>query len=147
MINIRKATEEDVFDILVLAREFSREAPKSHKWNKDKTEQFILSSILNSVSDVLVLEEDGEVKGALVCAVHEMYMSATVLATELAWFVSKDYRGKKGSLLLLNSFEEWAKNNNADYITLCDIESIASLEKLYVRRGYKRTESTYMKEV
>ena len=76
-----------------------------------------------------------------------MYNSLTVLATELAWFVSKDYRGKKGSLLLLNSFEEWAKNNNADYITLCDIESIASLEKLYVRRGYKRTESTYMKEL
>ena len=104
MINIRKATEEDVFDILVLAREFSREAPKSHKWNKDKTEQFILSSILNSVSDVLVLEQDGEVKSALVCILYELFTSLTVLATALELFVSKDYRRKKDSLLLLNYF-------------------------------------------
>ena len=76
-----------------------------------------------------------------------MYMSQTVLATELAWFVSKDYRGKKGSILLLKSFENWAKTQGANYVVMGDIDGIASLEKLYTRMGFSKSETTYMKEV
>lgn len=146
-MSIREATKEDIFDILVLAREFSKEAPRTHKWSKEKTEMFCLAAIENSNTTLLVLEEDEEIVGAIVGLLSEMYMSQTVVATELAWFVSKDYRGKKGSILLLKKFEEWAKKNNANYVCMGDIHNITNLEKLYTRMGYSKSETAYMKEV
>ena len=144
---IREATEQDIFDILVLGREFSKESPKTHKWNKEKTEAFVINAIRNTNTTIIILEEDGEIVGFIVGLLSEMYMSYTIVATELAWFVSKDYRGKKGSILLLKKFEEWAKKNNANYVCMGDIHNITNLEKLYTRMGYSKSETAYMKEV
>lgn len=144
---IRLATEEDIFDILVLAREFSKEAPVTHKWDREKTETFIRSAIVSPASEIFVLEQDGLLVGSLVAAIHQMYMSHKTLATELAWFVSKEYRGKKGSLLLVKTFEKWAKDNGADFSVVCDISGLSELEKLYTRLDYKKSETTYMKEL
>jgi len=144
---VRKASIEDTFDILILAKEFSKEAPETHKWNKQKTENFIVSAIENTNATILVLEQDDDIVGAIVGLLNEMYMSQTLVATELAWFVSKEYRGKKGSLMLIKEFENWAKNNGANYTCMGDIEGIASLQNLYLRKGYKKCETTYMKEV
>ena len=144
---IRKATEDDVFDILILSREFSKEAPKTHKWNKEKTEQFIFSALQNTNMTIFVLDVGGEIEGLLVGLLSELYMSHTVQATELAWFVSKEYRGKSASLELIKHFEKWAKENGANQIGMGDIEGISSLEKLYNRLGYERAETVYLKEL
>ncbi len=147
MTKIREASEEDIFDILILAREFSRESPVTHKWDKEKTEHFILAALQNTNTTIFVLEEDNEIVGAIVGLLNEMYMSQTLVATELAWFVSKEYRGKKGSLMLMTTFENWAKENGADYTCMGDIHGITTLEKLYTKKGYSKCETTYMKEV
>lgn len=144
---IRTATPDDVFDILILAKEFSKEAPQSHKWDKEKTEQFILSALQNTNMTIFVIDVDGEIEGALVGLLSELYMSYTVQATELAWFVSKDYRGKPASLKLIKAFEKWAKESGANQIGMGDIEGISSLEKLYNRLGYERAETVYLKEL
>tara|TARA_R110001606_G_scaffold99190_1_gene218968 strand:+ start:192 stop:650 length:459 start_codon:yes stop_codon:yes gene_type:complete len=144
---IRAATPDDVFDILILAKEFSKEAPSSHKWNKDKTEQFLLSSFRNTNMEIFVIDVGGEIEGALVGLLSELYMSHTVQATELAWFVSKDYRGKPASIRLMKAFEKWSKENGANQVGMGDIEGIASLENLYNRLGYERAETVYLKEL
>lgn len=144
---IRTATPDDVFDILILAKEFSKEAPQSHKWDKEKTEQFILSALQNTNMTIFVIDVDGEIEGALVGLLSELYMSYTVQATELAWFVSKDYRGKPASLKLIKAFEKWAKESGANQVGMGDIEGISSLEKLYNRLGYERAETVYLKEL
>ena len=144
---IRSATPDDVFDILILAKEFSKEAPSSHKWNKEKTEQFILSALQNTNMTIFVIDVGGEIEGALVGLLSELYMSHTVQATELAWFVSKDYRGKPASLRLIKAFEKWAKEGGATQIGMGDIEGITSLENLYNRLGYERAETVYLKEL
>lgn len=147
MTKIREASEEDIFDILILAREFSRESPVTHKWDKEKTEHFILAALENTNTTIFVLEEDNEIVGAIVGLLNEMYMSQTLVATEMAWFVSKEYRGKKGSLMLMTTFENWAKENGANYTCMGDIHGITTLEKLYIKKGYSKCETTYMKEV
>ena len=144
---IRAATPDDVFDILILAKEFSKEAPRSHKWNKEKTEQFILSSLQNTNMTIFVIDVGGEIEGALVGLLSELYMSHTVQATELAWFVTKEYRGKPASIRLMKTFEKWAKENGASQVGMGDIEGISSLEKLYNRLGYKKAETVYLKEL
>lgn len=144
---IRVATPDDVFDILILAKEFSKEAPSSHKWNKDKTEQFLLSAFHNTNMEIFVIDVGGEIEGALVGLLSELYMSHTVQATELAWFVSKDYRGKPASIRLMKAFEKWAKESGANQVGMGDIEGISSLENLYNRLGYERAETVYLKEL
>ncbi len=144
---IRTATPEDVFDILILAKEFSKEAPKSHKWNKDKTEQFLLSAFHNTNMEIFLIDVDGEIEGALVGLLSELYMSHTVQATELAWFVSKDYRGKPASIRLMKAFEKWAKESGASQVGMGDIEGISSLENLYNRLGYNKSETVYLKDL
>ena len=147
MTKIREANEEDIFDILVLAKEFSKESPITHKWNKEKTEHFLLSALTNTNTIIFVLEEDNEIVGALVGLINELYMSQTVVATELAWFVSKPYRGKKGSLMLMTTFENWSKEKGANYTCMGDLHGITTLEKLYTKKGYFKCETTYLKEV
>ena len=144
---IRTATPDDVFDILILGTEFSKEAPSSHKWNKDKTEQFLVSSLSNTNMEIFVIDVGGEIEGALVGLLSELYMSHTVQATELAWFVSKDYRGKPASIRLMKAFEKWAKESGANQVGMGDIEGISSLENLYNRLGYERAETVYLKEL
>jgi hypothetical protein len=144
---IRKANKEDLLGILVLAKEFSREAPKTHKWNIDKTTNFLLSAIENTNMEIFISEKDDEVTGAIVCMVTEMYMSNTVIASEIAWFVSKDLRGSRSSIKLLKAFEDWGRSKGADYLGMADIEDISNLRKLYNRLGYSVSETTYLKEV
>ena len=144
---IRKANKEDLLGILVLAKEFSREAPKTHKWNIDKTTNFLLSAIENTNMEIFISEKDNEVTGAIVCMVTEMYMSNTVIASDLAWFVSKDLRGSPSSIKLLKAFEDWGRSKGADYLGMADIENISNLRKLYNRLGYSVSETTYLKEV
>jgi len=139
--------ESDLLDVLILAKEFSREAPKSHKWSPEKTKDFLLSAINNTNMEVFVSDKDGEINGAIVCLVTEMYMSSTVVASDLAWFVSKNSRGSSSSIRLLKTFEDWARSKGADYICMADIEGISNLSNLYSKMGYSIFETTYMKEV
>lgn len=143
---IRKATHDDVFDLLVLARGFSREAPTMHKWNKDKTETMLKACIDNDLTTILVMESEDEVVGGIVGVVQPLFMSHTVVASELAWFVDPDHRGK-GALKLVKAFEGWAKEKGAEYITMADIRGISDLSNMYKRMGYELTEAAYSKKV
>lgn len=144
---IRKATHEDLLGILVLAKEFSMEAPKTHKWDLNKTTRFLSSAIDNTNMEIFVAEKDGQLGGAIVCCVTEMYMSNTVIASDLAWFVSKDIRGTRSAIKLLKVFEDWGKGKGADYLAMADIEGLENLSNLYTRLGYSVSETTYLKEV
>ena len=143
---IRKAKNDDIFDLLVLARGFSREAPAMHKWDKDKTEAMLMACIEGTHTTILVMEHEDEVVGGIVGVVQPLFMSQTVVASELAWFVDPAHRGK-GAIKLVKAFEGWAKEMQADYITMADIRGIADLSKLYQRLGYELTEAAYSKKV
>ena len=143
---IRKATHDDIFDLLVLARGFSKEAPAMHKWDKDKTEAMLKTCLDNEATTILVMDHDGEVVGGIVGVIQPMFMSHTVIASELAWFVDPAHRGR-GAIKLVKAFETWAKEHGADYLTMADIRGIADLSKLYERQGYQLTEAAYSKKV
>ena len=144
---IREATEEDIFDVLILAKEFSKEAPSTHTWDKNKTEAFLNSALLNDNMVLFVLEVDGEIVGSILGFVIEVYMSHKVQSTELAWFITKEYRGKPSSIRLVKAFEKWSIDKGANQIGMGDIEGISNLEHLYTRMGYKKAESVYIQEI
>ena len=144
---IRPMVEDDIFDVLILAKEFSKEAPKSHKWDKDKTNKFLYSALETPSMQVFVIESNGELTGAIVGILTEMFMSNKIVATELAWFVSKEARGTPASIKLVKTFENWAKQNGANYTIMGDFKGITDLDYLYSRMGYEAAETAYMKEL
>ena len=96
---------------------------------------------------LFVLEVDGEIVGSILGFVIEVYMSHKVQSTELAWFITKEYRGKPSSIRLVKAFEKWSIDKGANQIGMGDIEGISNLEHLYTRMGYKKAESVYIKEI
>lgn len=70
-----------------------------------------------------------------------------LVASEMFWFVPREHRGTLGSLRLVDAYESWAKNMGAERLTMIHLEALApaALEKLYLRKGYTKVESHYIK--
>lgn len=147
-MQVRQAKEDDIFDVLVLANQFSREAPDMYRWEKNKFETQIKGAVDRPDHVLLVSEEDdGFISGFILGLVTETYVNTKRVATELAWFVSKDYRGGRQSLKLLNAFEEWGSVVNADYISMSDIKGIKDLSNLYLKKGFEEVETAYVRRI
>lgn len=144
---IREATEADVFDLLVLGREFSREAGEAFQWDKIKTEGILMQAVKSDEVLILVIEDEGVVVGSLIGAVTTMPFSSHMIATELAWFVDPRYRGNKQSIKLIKEYEAWAKKKGAKYVVMAHIHRVADISNVYERLGYEISESSYMKKV
>jgi GNAT superfamily N-acetyltransferase len=144
---VRKGGQEDLLGVLVLAKEFSIEAPKTHKFHLEKTNSFLNTAIESPNMEIFVAEVDGQIVGFMIAVVTEFWMSKLVIASDLAWFVTKEFRGHRVAIKLLKTFEAWGKANGANYLGMADIEGIQNLSKLYNKLGYKTCETTYLKEV
>ena len=110
---VRLATPDDLFDVMVLCRSFSKEAPEAYRgFNAEKLQINLLAAIDADNTEVFVLENNGDIVGILIGMVTELMFNNTVVASELAWYVDKDHRGL-GSLRLVKAYEEWAKGMGA----------------------------------
>lgn len=69
------------------------------------------------------------------------------VSTELVWWVDDDCRDIKGLLWLYEAFEDWSKRVGATYIQSGMLLDMADLSKFYERRGYKRVEQSYFKDI
>jgi len=144
---IRTATEEDLFDLTILCREFIKEVGPPLKFDKGKIETFLTNAILSDVWIVLVMESEGEVTGLLVGVVSEHPFLPMVMASELGWFVSREKRGSIEAIKLIKHFEQWAKNIGANLISLTDEAKLNDISKIYQRLGYNLMERTYTKDI
>ena len=145
---VRNATEEDVFDVLVLCNSFSKEGPKSYgKLNSKKTQANLEGMIKADNTEVFVLEKDDEIVGMLVAMISQHLFSDVTIASELAMYINKENRGGMAFARLIKAYEEWAKVMEVDVICLSDIKEVQDLEKAYNRFGFYKVESSYCKEI
>ena len=145
---IREATHEDIFELLILAYEFSKEGPDHFKpFEKDLVEERLTGAIDNEDYLVLVLEKNGEIQGGIVGVCIAPWMMSEVFAHELAWFVRKSARDGRGAIKLARAYETWAKSKGVTKIGMSDLTKIQGLGKLYERLGYSLSETSYIKEI
>lgn len=145
---IRHATLEDLFDILVLAREFARESPYAKSWDKEKSATWIKNAIESDQMCMLVAEdEDGYIVGGLLGVATELFMSTEKIASELAWFTTKTERGKPSGLRLMKAFEDWGRSIGATKLVMADLRQVQEMDKLYKRKGFTEMERSYVKEI
>lgn len=147
MNSVRYATLNDVNRILQLGREFVEEAPEYYEWDYNKTKATVQHLINDPNGSALVLEVDNEIQGFLLFLATTMVFSNKVVASELAWFVNKDYRGAKGAIKLLKEYERICKEAGVNLVTMSDLQGISDLSNLYKRMGYTKAETSYIKEL
>ncbi len=146
-MQVRQAKIQDRDEFVRLANLFLAESSYPIKMNLMK----LMTSFLRAIEldeIVLFVAEDGDkLVGMLVGVVNESLFSNDKIASELAWFVEREYRGTSVALRLLAEFEKWAKLQGCSFIAMIDLHRVNNLENMYNKLGYELAEKTYMKKV
>ena len=148
--NIRKATQQDLLDLSILSKQFAREAKQNGYNITFDTVKFTdsFSKVIDNPDYFYYLAEvNKEVVGFFLGAVFKPLFSEDILAVEMFWWLEKEYRGNKVALKMLKSFETWAKEAGASEVSVSDLQGLQSLDNLYGRLGYTRSEVTYKKDL
>ena len=95
----------------------------------------------------VLIDENEKVYGAIGCIKVPDLMTATIIASEMFWYVLNGHRGE--GMKLFNAFEKWAKENGCQSIRMIHLTGLMvdELKSLYLRRGYREVETAYEKEV
>lgn len=143
----RHATNDDLPEILRMAERFWAQTDYKVPFDADS---------ITSVFDMcmgqnlcMVLEGDG-VHGFVVGIKFPlMGNNAYMIGAELAWWVDEEYRSGRNGHMLMQAIENAAKDSGVRFWTMMNLESLNPevAEKIYLRSGYKKTESTFLKEL
>jgi len=145
-MEVRPATPDDAHEFTVLVKKFVREANYPFKVDMKLTYDNALLILENPDFFLHVVEDEEELVGFLVGALNKTLFSTEVIATELGWYLKPEYRDGRTALKLLKNYEEWAKEQGADFVTMVDIDTVQDLSALYQRRGYELTEKSYVRK-
>ena len=129
--------------IVPLAREFHAATGVGAVFSEER----LLSALQLNKSHVVGRFHEGRLIGILVGIVAPHFLTESVLAQELMWYVSPEFRGSAVSnLAMLDSFERWAKACGADSVAMVALEKgPPKLGQFYENRGFTRVESNYLK--
>lgn len=144
---IRGATIADVPRLVEMAKRFHGETVYSAilPFSDASVEQAMTSFIGNETAVVFVMEAEGEIVGAIGGIMGPHFVSGTKAMSELFWWVDPEHRGSGSKLL--STFEKYAKECGASFISMIAPPEARQVEKLYDRMGYHRSESIYMKDL
>lgn len=146
-MSVRKATQDDVLDIVLLARQFLKEAKTPIKLDKALFTKNLEATLDNANYFFYVSEQEGEVIGCLAGQISNTIFSSVPIAVEIGWFIDPAYRKARDGLKLFSTFEQWAKSKGCEAISMGDLAEVQDLAPLYKRRGYELFERTYIKEL
>ena len=101
----------DMEALMRLARQMHTEGIYSpYPLHEDRT-KFVLLDLINN-PDILSagVAIGGQIVGAIFAEVHEDVWTEVRVASDIAFFVDRAYRGSKAGLTLMLEFERWAYN-------------------------------------
>lgn len=149
---VRKATETDLPQYLVLAQAFHAASPMhgSIEFDVPGYSQFYLSSLQNDSVGIWLAEIDGQVVGICGAVAYPLYFNpAALVVQELWWWLTPASRGSGAGGQMFKQIEQWAKEKNAAALFMIALEDnrAKKMENLYTRAGFKPMERTFIKEV
>ena len=150
MATVRHATLDDLEAIMALAREFIMFAPHASvaDVSSEELEQQARTCIENAL--VLVAEDEGKVVGMLVGVLTGLWFSpSTLMAAELAWWVTPSARNGSAGIRLVTAFQDWAREQGAKVVTMSslDLDFDTRVSSVLERMGFKASEHTHMKRL
>ena len=149
---VRKATEADLPQYVVLAESFHMASPMHGVIAFDSAgySQFYLSSLQNDSVGIWLAEIDDEIVGICGALVYPMYFNPSALVVqELWWWLTPASRGSGAGGKMFKQIEQWTKEKEASALFMIALEDnrAKKMENLYIRAGFKPMERTFIKEV
>lgn len=149
-MTVRKATEDDIFDIMPLIKMFYHEGGYTDmKYDPKYVSEIFLNYLRTDNCETFLYESDGQVVAMLVASIVPQPFNKSPAAYEIAWYVHPDSRGSSAAIRVYKAFEEWAKENNCSLLSMSRIEGLddENLIKMYDKMDLKLREHIYMKEL
>lgn len=140
----RDGTEADIPAVIEMAREFWQHTMYTEDFDAEQVE--FMTRLALSQGLLAVLEVEGKVEGFTAGISGPLLANgATLVATEIAWWVNPAARRGRHSLDLLNHIEAQAKAAGVKYWTMVTMQSCAPevASRIYLSRGYKHSETSY----
>jgi len=145
---IRKATNEDLPEVLIMLTEFYKESGHNTlgEVNYKDLSQFV--RILISDHILIVAEKDRELVGVTGAVLSPMYWNVSnTIAQELFWWIAPKHRRGGVGLKLFEGLEEGVKETTAKVLVMASVDRLNGLKvgKFYESQGYAISEHTYVK--
>ena len=141
---IRGATIEDIEDLLLLGRKFfdATQYDKYMDYSENQT-RLTIEQLINDDNGILLVLDDDGLKGMIGGMVYPFYMSGQLTGQELFWWC--DLKG--AGLSLLDALEDKAKELGAKTFNMITLHGLGHerLNDIYLKRGYSRSENTYIR--
>ncbi len=146
-MTVRMARTQDLDQMVNMAYDFLLESGQPTTFSESKTRESLAVGLTVPEFFVIVSHEGDTITGMLVGFMGPSLFSLDPQAIEMCWYSSPQHRRGKDGLTMLNRYEEWAIRMGARVISLTYLDDVQDLTKLYERRGYRRSESNFIKEV
>jgi len=142
---IRLATYDDFDTILDMCEVFWGHTQFTEPFERDHTEKMVQMSYDHGL---LIVADDDGVYGFM-AAIKSPLLGSTRAwtATELAWWVNPEKRGKLAGVRLVQHLERLCVNSDVKYLNLAYMQSSmpGTVKKLYEKMGYELQETVYTK--
>jgi hypothetical protein len=146
---LKIGTRKDIDRLLPLFKRFQEEFSPWESFSEERIRQSFENLVFNPNLDGLLAiaeTDEGEPGGFLVAVSVPSLFSEEKQTQELAFFVIPEERKSLMAQNLMKMYEYWAKEiAKADICTVSLIDDRVS--KLYVRKGYVKAETAFMKRV
>ncbi len=143
-MNVRKATQNDVPQIMALSRIlFADEAVLQPQYIRGGVyeEDFVLDCIASSLYDVFVAELNGRIVGYAVLLEKKTPPYSCVVPYDYAYLmdivVVPDCRGQGIGTQLIETARGWAAERGLRYVELNVLENNGEAVRLYERQGFR----------
>ncbi len=142
---IRKATIEDFDAILDMCSEFWGHTQFSEPFDREHTRSMVQMSHDHEL--LLVIDDDGINGFIAAIKSHLLGSSSAMMATELAWWVNPEKRGKMSGVGLVSTLERLCIEQEVKYLNLAYMQSSMpkQVRSMYERMGYALQETLYTK--
>ena len=152
-MKVVKAKIEDIEGLKEVVYEW-RESCKIEDFGIDFNPETYFSHLVDMINDIdselfLLLKKD-KVVGYLGAVRFQSPLGNQNIANEHFWFVSGKHRGR-GTLLLLKAFKKWSKEKGCSHFIMTASAMASGMHDrlchFYERIGYRRFETSYIKEI
>ena len=145
-MNVRRATINDLEQILVLCTIMHKESNYSHITpDYKKTYDYLSHSLTDENSLFLVLIRNNEIIGLFLAKVLTYFFSEDSQAMDILFFIEKKHRKKSGAYRLIVKYIKWANEKKVKEIVLSSTTGVelTKMEKFYNKLSFSKVGVMY----